>query len=147
MAVDSVSASPRRYVSYHPQLNARPLMAERSPIIECEDIPLDEARRISLGPRMDLELYHALKEKIKSLNNAAIRLSTPEGTSATTRKNRILHVAAELNIPVTIRKVPGGLLFWRLTDEDLQQATAVAGRLQSARQPPHTTRSGRRRRG
>jgi hypothetical protein len=82
-------------------------MDERSPIVECEDVPLDEARRTSPGPRMDLELYHALKQKIQSLDNIASRLTTPVGTSVTTMKNRILHVAAELNIPVTIRKVPG----------------------------------------
>jgi hypothetical protein len=42
-------------------------------------------------------------------------------------KNRILCVAAALGIPVTVRRVPGGLLFWRSIDEDLQQATEVAG--------------------
>jgi len=47
-------------------------------------------------------------------------------------KNRILRVAAEMGIPVTIRRVPGGLLFWRSTDEDLQQAAEVAARLQGA---------------
>ena len=51
-------------------------------------------------------------------------------------KNRILRVAEELRIPVTIRKVPGGLIFWRSTDEDLQQAQDIATRLQPARQPP-----------
>jgi hypothetical protein len=102
-------------------------MAERSPIIECEDVPLDEARRMSPGPRMDLELYHAIEEKSESLNNAATRLTIPEGTSTTTMKNRILCVAAALGIPVTVRRVPGGLLFWRSIDEDLQQATEVAG--------------------
>ena len=70
---------------------------------------------------MDPELYHALKEKIQSLDNTATRLTIPEGTSTTTMKNRILRVAAELGIPVTIRRVPGGLLFWRSTDEDLHR--------------------------
>ena len=119
-------------------------MAERSPIIECEDVPLDEARRMIRGPWMNPELYHALKEKIESLDNAATRLTILEGTSTTTMKHRILQVAAEIGIPVTTRRVPGGLLFWRSTDEDLQQATEVVGRLQSARQPPHTTRRDRR---
>jgi hypothetical protein len=122
-------------------------MAQQHPTIECEDIPLDEARRMSRGPRMHPVLYHALKEKIQSLDTIATDMPLPDGTSPTTMKNRILRVAAELGIPVTIRSVPGGLLFWRSTDEDLQQATEVAGRLQSARQPPHTTRRGRGRRG
>jgi hypothetical protein len=96
---------------------------------------------------MDPELYHALKEKIELLDNTAARLTVPEDVSTATMKNRILRVAAELGMPVTVRKVPGGLLFWRSTDEDLQQATEVAARLKGAQQPPHTTRRGRRRRG
>jgi hypothetical protein len=88
-----------------------------------------------------------IQEKIESLDRTTTRLTIPEGTSTTTMKHRILRVAAEIGIPVTTRRVPGGLLFWRSTDEDLQQATEVAGRLQSARQPPHTTRRGRGRRG
>jgi hypothetical protein len=82
---------------------------------------------------MDLELYHAFKEKIQYLDNTATRLTIPEGTSPTTMKNRILRVAAELNTPVTVRRVPGGILFWRSTAEDLEQAKAVAQRLQPAR--------------
>jgi hypothetical protein len=53
-------------------------MAERSPIIEFEDVPLTEARRMSRGLRMDPELYHALREKIQSLDNTATRLTIPE---------------------------------------------------------------------
>ena len=106
-------------------------MAERPPAIQFEDVPLDEARRMSRGPRMDAELYHALKEKIQSLNDIATRTAIPEGTSPTTMKNRILRVAAEHAIPVTIRRVPGGLVFWRSTDKDLQQAQQIATRLQS----------------
>jgi len=122
-------------------------MADPSSPIEFEDIPLDEARRMSRGPRMDPELYRALKQKIQSLDNTASRMPLPDGTSRTTMKNRILRVAAELGVPVTIRRVPGGLIFWRSTDEDLHQAQEIAGRLQSARQPPQATRPGRRRRG
>jgi hypothetical protein len=50
----------------------------------------------------------------------------PDGTCPITRKNRILRVAAELGIPVTIRSVPGGLIFWRSTDEDRRQAQEIA---------------------
>jgi hypothetical protein len=122
-------------------------MAQRPPTIEFEDVPLDEARRMSRGPRMDAELSHALKEKIQALNTTAARMSLSEGTSPTTMKNRILRVAVELKIPVTIRKVPGGLIFWRSTDEDLQQAKQIATRLHPARQPPQAPRPRRRRRG
>jgi hypothetical protein len=68
---------------------------------------------------MDPELYRALKEKIASLDNTVTRVPIPEGTRPTTLKHRILRGTAELSIPVTVRRVLGGLLFWRLTDEDL----------------------------
>jgi hypothetical protein len=120
-------------------------MAQQPSPIHFEDIPIDEARRIGRGPRMDPELYQAFKEKIQSLGNAATRITLPEGMSPTTLKNRILRVAATLGIPVTIRRVPEGLLFWRSTDEDVQQAKEVAGRLQTARSKGQTRGSRRRR--
>jgi hypothetical protein len=118
-------------------------MAESSPQIHFEDIPLEEARRMRRGPRMDPVLFHALQGKIQSLNNTAIRTTIPEGTSPTTMKNRIARVATELGIPVTIRKVPGGLLFWRSTEEDVKQAKEVASRLQPGQR--RGARPGRRR--
>jgi hypothetical protein len=81
---------------------------------------------MSRGPRMNPELYHALKEKLQSLDNTATRMPLPEGTRPTTMKNRILRVAAELGIPVTIRSVPGGLIFWGSTDEDRRQAQEIS---------------------
>ena len=66
------------------------------------------------------------RRKSNRWTRTATRVTTPEGTSPTTMKNRILRVAAELGVPVTIRKVPGGLIFWRSTDEDLQQAQEIA---------------------
>jgi hypothetical protein len=59
-------------------------MAEQPSPIQFEDVPLEEARRMSRGPRMDPELYHALKDKIQSLNKTATRMLLPEGTSPTT---------------------------------------------------------------
>ena len=108
-------------------------MAQEPPAIHFEDIPLAEARTMGRGPRMDPELYYAFKEKIQSLDNRAARITLPEGTSPTTMKNRILRIAAELGVSVTIRKVPGGLVLWRSTAEDLEQAQEVAQRLQPAR--------------
>ncbi len=110
-------------------------MAEQPPSVQFEDVPLDEARRMGRGPRMDPELYQELRMRIQSLSDQAVRITIPDGTSQNTMKNRILRVAGELGIPVTIRRVPGGLLFWRSTDEDLQQAQETASRLQTARQP------------
>ena len=123
-------------------------MAEQSSPLQFEDVPLDDARRMGRGPRMEPELYNTLKDKIQSLDNTATRLTLPEGTSPTTMKNRILRVAGELDISVTVRKVPGGLLFRHSTEEDIQQAKEVGARLQTARQPPPQARPrGRRPRG
>ena len=119
-------------------------MAQQPPPIHFEDIPLAQARTMG-GSRMDPELYHALTEKIKSLGNTATRVTLPEDISPSAMKNRILRVAAELDIPVTVRRIPGGLLFWRSTDEDVQQAKEVAGRLRTTRSKGQT-RGNRRRR-
>jgi hypothetical protein len=89
--------------------------------------------------------YQAFKGKIQSFDNTATRITLPEGISPTTMKNRILRVAAELNTPVTVRRVRGGLLFWRSTAEDLEQAKEVAQRLQPARRKGRA-RPGQRRR-
>jgi hypothetical protein len=121
-------------------------MAQDHPNITFEDIPLEEARRMGRGPRMDPELYRALHEKLQSLGNSATRVTIENGTNPTTLKNRILRVAAELGVSVTIRKVPGGLLFWKSTVEDRQQATEVSQRLQGARSKKGQTRTTRRRR-
>jgi hypothetical protein len=113
-------------------------MAEERPSLQCEDVPLEEARRMGRGPRMDPELYRALQQKLQSLDNTATCMTIRHGTRPTTLKNRIVRIAAALGVPVTIRKVPGGLLFWRSTAEDRQQATEVSQRLQTARSTGHT---------
>jgi hypothetical protein len=109
-------------------------MAE-DPIIQFEDIALEEARRMGRGPRMEQQLYDTLRQKIQALSSDATRVRLgPEITSAR-MKSYILRIARELNVPVTVRRVPGGVIFWRSTAEDLQQAQDVARRLQSRRQP------------
>ncbi len=113
-------------------------MADPSSPIQFEDVPMDEARRMSRGPRMEPMLYDTLCQKIQSLSGEAVRMTITNGTSQNTMKNRILRVAAELGIPVTIRRVSGGLLFWRSTDEDIQQAKEVGARLQTGRQTGKT---------
>jgi hypothetical protein len=120
-------------------------MDERKMAIEFEDIPLEEARKMGRGPRMDPILYDALKSKISSLANNAARMNLPSGVSPVTMKNRILRVATELRVPVTVRRVPGGLLFWSSTDEDIKQAREVAARLQAAQQRRSGSRGRRRR--
>lgn len=120
-------------------------MAQETAPIRFEGIPLEEARRMGRGPRVDPELYQALTEELQTLGDHATHITLPEGVSTTTMKNRILRVASAINVPVTVRRIPGGLLFWRSMDEDRQQAREVASRLQAA-QRGRRPRPGRRRR-
>ncbi|MGH8057594.1 MAG: hypothetical protein ACREOH_10230 [Candidatus Entotheonellia bacterium] len=121
-------------------------MARQAEAIEFEDIPLDEARRMGRGPRLDPDLYQRLKSKIQALSDSATRMQVPEGTSLITMKNGILWVASDVRVPVTVRRVPGGLLFWRSTDEDIQQAREIAECLQGAQRGRRSRSRGRRRR-
>jgi hypothetical protein len=121
-------------------------MPQQPPTIAFEDVPLEEARKIGRGSRMDPALYHALRTKIQLLTTQAVRMPIPAGTSPVTLKNRILRVALELKMTLTIRKVPNGLLFWRSTDDDLQQAHELSSRLQTARHKQLTLSPGRARR-
>jgi len=69
------------------------LVAQQMPPIQFEDIPLEEARRMSRSPRTDPELYQALTETLHTLGDHATRITLPEGVRVTTMKNRIPHVA------------------------------------------------------
>jgi hypothetical protein len=40
-------------------------MAEQPPNFQFEDVPLDEARRMGRGPRMEPMLYDTLRHKIE----------------------------------------------------------------------------------
>jgi hypothetical protein len=122
-------------------------MADQPSPIQFEDVPLDEARRMSRGPRMDPQFYQELRMRIQLLSDQAVRMTTPDGTRPATMKNWVRSVAAELGSPVTIRRVPGGLLFWRSSAEDLQQVKEVGARLQTAQRRPQTRSRGRRPRG
>jgi hypothetical protein len=119
-------------------------MANDRQDMEFEDIPLDEARRMGRGPRMEPLLYDTLKNKIHSLTDQAARIRFGPEIRPERMKNSILRIARELKVPVTIRKVSGGLIFWRSTDEDRHQAQEVADRLQTA-QRQGGSRPGRRR--
>jgi hypothetical protein len=65
-------------------------MAQQSPLIQFEDMPSEEARRISRGPCMDLQLYQTLKGTIQTPGNMTARMTRPKGMSPSTMKNRIL---------------------------------------------------------
>jgi hypothetical protein len=109
-------------------------MAEHT-TIQFEDVSLDEARKMGRGSRMEPMLYETLHKKIKDLSTEAARIHLGPEITPTRMKSYILRIARDLDVPVTVRRVPGGVIFWRSTDEDLQQAKDVANRLQMTRQP------------
>jgi hypothetical protein len=122
-------------------------MADPSSPIEFEDVPLDEARRMGRGPRMEPMLYDTLRQKIQALSSEAVRIHLGPEIRPERMKNYILRIARELDVPVTVRKVPGGVIFWRASEEDLQQAQETASRLQTGQRRPQTRPTGRRPRG
>jgi hypothetical protein len=118
-------------------------MAEHT-AIQFEDVALEEARRMGRGPRMEPMLYDTLRKKIQSLSDQAARIRLGAEISPIRMKHYVLRIARDIKVPVTVRRVPGGVIFWRSTDEDIQQAKDVASRLQTTRQR-HGARSGGRR--
>jgi hypothetical protein len=121
-------------------------MAQQQPPIEFEDIPLDQARRMGRGPRMEPLLYDTIKTKIQALSDDAVRIRLGPDITQQRMKNYILSIARELHVPVTVRKVSGGVIFWRSSDEDRQQAHEVSTRLRGTRHKRSRARGGRRRR-
>ncbi len=111
-------------------------MAEPLPPIQFEDITLEEARRMGRGPRMEPMLYETLRQKIQSLSDEAVRIHLGPEITPTRMKSYLLRMARALAVPVTVRRMPGGLIFWRSTVEDIELAQEVAERLQTAQQRP-----------
>ena len=120
-------------------------MADQAPSFQFEDVPLDEARRMGRGPRMEPMLYDTLRHKIQALSSEATRIRLGPEITPQRMKNYILRMAHDLDVPVTVRRVPGGVIFWRSSEEDLQQAQETASRLQTG-QRKGRSRPGRRRR-
>src|SRR6266850_1349591 len=119
-------------------------MADEPPIFQFEDVPLDEARRMGRGPRMEPMLYDTLRQKIQSLSSEAVRIHLGPEIRPERMKNYLLRIARELNVPITVRRVPGGVIFWRSSEEDRQQAQETASRLQTGQRRPQATRPSRR---
>jgi hypothetical protein len=111
-------------------------MAEQHSAIHFEEVPLDQARRMGRGPRMEPQLSETLRQKIQSLADQAARIRLGPEISPVRMKHYLLRLAWELDVPITVRRVSGGVLFWRSNEEDLQQAQAIAQRLRSARRKP-----------
>jgi len=122
-------------------------MADQSSPFQFEDVPLDEARRMGRGPRMEPMLYDTLRQKIQALSSEAVRIHLGPEIRPERMKNYLLRIARELNVSITVRRVPGGVIFWRSSKEDLQQAQEVGARLQAGQRRPQTRPGGRRPRG
>jgi hypothetical protein len=122
-------------------------MADPASPFQFEDIPVDEARRMGRGPRMEPMLYDTLRRKIQSLSSDATRIHLGPEITPQRMKNYILRMARDLNVPVTVRRVPGGVIFWRSSEADLQQAQETASRLQTGQRRPQSRPRGRRPRG
>jgi hypothetical protein len=108
-----------------------------------EDMPLEEARRMGRDPAWSRCSTHAAK-KIQALSTEATRIRFGPEIKPGRMKNYILRIAGKAGVPVAIPRISGGLLFWRSTDEDLQQAHEIATRLQT---PQRRGKTSPRRRG
>jgi hypothetical protein len=127
-------------------LNEGAIMADDRQGMAFEDIPLAEARRMGRGPRMEPLLYDTLRQKIQSLSTEATRIRLGPEIRPERMKQYLLRIARELKVPVTVRKVPGGVVFWRTTEEDQAQAQAVSRRLRKPQPTSQAPRRGRPRR-
>jgi hypothetical protein len=96
---------------------------------------------------MEPLLYDTLKQKIQALSADAVLVRLGPEIRPERMRRSIQRIAHELNVPVTVRRVAGGVIFWRSTAEERQQAEELAGRLQSALQQQNTPSKGRQRRG
>jgi hypothetical protein len=86
-------------------------------------------------------------QSTRSLSTEATRIRLSPEITPQRMKTYILRMARDLDVPVTVRRVPGGVIFWRSSEEDLQQAQETASRLQTAQRRPQTRPTGRRPRG
>jgi hypothetical protein len=114
-------------------------MADQPSPFQFEDVPLDQARMMGRGgPRMEPMLYDTLRQKIQSLSSEAVRIHLGPEIRPQRMKNYLLNIARELDVSITVRRVSGGVIFWRSSDEDLEQAQETASRLQTGRQTGNT---------
>jgi hypothetical protein len=74
-------------------------MAESHPDISFEDVPLEEARRMGRGPRMEPLLYDTLRKKIQSLSSDATRVRLGPEIRPKRMKNYILRIAPTSAFP------------------------------------------------
>jgi hypothetical protein len=80
-------------------------MAEQPPNFQFEDVPLDEARRMGRGPRMEPMLYDTLRQKIQSLSSEATRIHLVPEIRPERMKNYLLRKV--------FQSCGSGILCWR----------------------------------
>jgi hypothetical protein len=67
-------------------------------------------------------LYDTLRQKIQALSSEATRIHLGPEIRPARMKNSLLRMARDLGVPVRVRRVPGGVIFWRSSKDDLHQA-------------------------
>src|SRR5688500_15449201 len=92
------------------------MMADDRNDMAFEEISLAEARTMGRGPRMEPLLYNTLRSKIQALSTEATRIHLGPEIRPVRMKQYLLRIARELNVSVTVRKIPGGVVFWRATE-------------------------------
>ena len=95
-------------------------------------------------PRLEPMRYETLKQKIQSRSDQGAYIRRGPESRPERMKSYLLRVVRELSVPVTVRRVPRGMICWRSSEEDIQQAQETTSRLQTA-QRYRKARPGRRR--
>jgi hypothetical protein len=111
-------------------------MADPSSPLQFEDVPLDEARRMGRGgPRMEPMLYETLRQKIQSLSTEEIRIHLGPEIRPQRMKRYLQAIARELNVPVTIRRVPA---LGTVPSQSISLSAALAPRTIPIDTPPQS---------
>lgn len=111
-------------------------MEERISALDIEFISIEEAMQMGRAPRMDPSIYEryerTIKELVENEDRAAV-MQIPEGINYQTMKNRLLRVAKDLRVELTIRKSRKGIMVWKAKPEELTAKEEIVNRLQGGR--------------
>ena len=103
------------------------------PLFTVEHIPVEQAMMMGRAPRMDPNLYAALEKELKELGDKAAKMDLPVAATRQTMKTRLLRIAQEKEIELTVRKTRNGLVFWKATTEELSVKEEIVKRLQGGK--------------
>jgi TPP-dependent trihydroxycyclohexane-1,2-dione (THcHDO) dehydratase len=84
---------------------------------ELEQLSVEDARKLVRKARMNPEINRQLVAAVRTLLNQADQafvLKLPEGVKFAAARTRLIRIANQMNVPLTIRKQSGGkaILFW-----------------------------------